>query len=233
MKKTLLLLALAVLATPVLRASDKKPLPKDLPPFGEDKPLPVPPIAQSKLANGLIVWVVKRGGYPRATVKLAVRGGAAADPKEAPGHLGPPGRHPEGGDDHEDLATDRGAAPDRRRRHRRQRRLRCDLPHRHRPRIGRVPDARDGGRHRAEPHLPRRRGRAGQGQRDRGAEGPGIDARVPGPEGAGPGRLRRSPVPDRGRHRRRRCKPRPWTSSRRSTCVGSGPTARCSWSWAT
>jgi len=85
MKKTLLLLALAVLAAPVLRASDKKPLPKDLPPFGEDKPLPVPQIAQSKLANGLTVWVVKRGGYPRAAIKLAVRGGAGADPKEAPG----------------------------------------------------------------------------------------------------------------------------------------------------
>ena len=83
--RTLLLLAIAALLAPALHASEKKPLPKDLPPFGEDKPLPVPTIAQSKLPNGLTVWVVKRSGYPRAVVKLAVRGGSAADPKEAPG----------------------------------------------------------------------------------------------------------------------------------------------------
>jgi zinc protease len=85
MKKTLLLLALATWVAPNVGASEKKPLPKDLPPFGEDKPLPVPQIAQSKLPNGLTVWVVKRSGYPRVSIKLAVRGGSAADPKEAPG----------------------------------------------------------------------------------------------------------------------------------------------------
>jgi len=85
MKKTLMLLALAALVAPVLLASEQKPLPKDLPPFGEDRPLPVPSIAQSKLANGLTVWVVKRAGYPRVVVKLAVRGGSASDPKDAPG----------------------------------------------------------------------------------------------------------------------------------------------------
>jgi len=86
-KKTrkILLLAIAALVAPALQASEKKPLPKDLPPFGEDKPLPVPTIAQSKLPNGLTVWVVKRGGYPRVVIKLAVRGGSASDPKDAPG----------------------------------------------------------------------------------------------------------------------------------------------------
>jgi predicted Zn-dependent peptidase len=82
---TAVLFAVAALVAPALLASEKKPLPKDLPPFGEDRPLPVPSIAQSKLSNGLTVWVVKRGGYPRVSVKLAVRGGSAADPKEAPG----------------------------------------------------------------------------------------------------------------------------------------------------
>ena len=77
-------IAAALVGAP-LQASEKKPLPKDLPPFGEDKPLPVPSIAQSKLANGLTVWVVARPGFPRAVVKLAVRGGTAADPKDAPG----------------------------------------------------------------------------------------------------------------------------------------------------
>lgn len=83
--KTLLLLATTSLLAPGVQGAEHKPLPKDLPPFGEDKPLPVPTIAQSKLPNGLTVWVVKRGGYPRVSVKLAVRGGSAADPKEAPG----------------------------------------------------------------------------------------------------------------------------------------------------
>ena len=68
------------------RAAEKKPLPKDLPPFGADKPLPVPAIAQSKLPNGLSVWLVKRSGFPRAAVVLAIRGaGTAADPKNAEG----------------------------------------------------------------------------------------------------------------------------------------------------
>jgi predicted Zn-dependent peptidase len=85
MKKNILPAFAAVLLAASLEAAEKKPLPKDLPPFGEDKPLPVPTIAQSKLPNGLTVWVVARPGYPRAVVKLAVRGGNASDPKEAPG----------------------------------------------------------------------------------------------------------------------------------------------------
>ena len=76
---------LAVFVTPMLGAAEKKPLPKDLPPFGEDKPLPVPSIAQSKLANGLTVWVVNRPGFPRVAAVLAVRGGSAADPTDAEG----------------------------------------------------------------------------------------------------------------------------------------------------
>ncbi len=72
-------------AGPLALAAEKKPLPKDLPPFGADKPLPVPAIAQSKLPNGLILWIVKRSGLPRVTAVLAVRGGAAADPKDAAG----------------------------------------------------------------------------------------------------------------------------------------------------
>lgn len=80
-----IVLVLAASFLPGLGASEKKPLPKDLPPFGADKPLPVPSIAQSKLPNGLTVWVVKRAGFPRAAAVLAVRGGAVADPKDAEG----------------------------------------------------------------------------------------------------------------------------------------------------
>jgi predicted Zn-dependent peptidase len=78
--KTLATFALAVLAAVSLRAAEEKPLPKDLPPFGQDKPLPVPAIDQSKLPNGLTIWVVRRAGFPRTTAVLAVRGGTAADP---------------------------------------------------------------------------------------------------------------------------------------------------------
>src|SRR5262245_30906637 len=79
--------ALAVLAgalalvAPHVRAAEKKPLPKDLPPFGEDKPLPVPAIDKSQLPNGLSTWIVKRSGFPRVVLVLAVRGGTAAAPK--------------------------------------------------------------------------------------------------------------------------------------------------------
>src|SRR5262245_11338691 len=81
------LLLLATLVSPcALVAAEKHPLPKDLPPFGADKPLPVPEIAQSKLANGLTVWLVGRRGFPRAAVVVAVRGaGTAAGPKGAEG----------------------------------------------------------------------------------------------------------------------------------------------------
>jgi predicted Zn-dependent peptidase len=77
---------LTLLVAPWLAASEKQPLPKELPPFGADKPLPVPQIAQSTLPNGLGIWLVKRSGFPRAAVVLAVRGaGTAADPKDAEG----------------------------------------------------------------------------------------------------------------------------------------------------
>jgi zinc protease len=72
------LLALAV--TPGL-AAERKPLPKDLPPFGQDKPLPVPKILKSTTPEGLTVWLVPREGFPKVTAMLAVRGGTASDPK--------------------------------------------------------------------------------------------------------------------------------------------------------
>jgi zinc protease len=83
--KRAILFVLVVLVTPTLDAAEKKPLPKELPPFGEDKPLPVPSIAQSKLPNGLTVWIVNRPGFPRVAAVLAARGGSAADPRDAEG----------------------------------------------------------------------------------------------------------------------------------------------------
>jgi zinc protease len=78
MKRALLMVL--VLAAPALAAEDK-PLPRGLPPFGADKPLPVPPIEAWKTPEGLTVWLVKRGTFPKTTMVLASRGGTAADPR--------------------------------------------------------------------------------------------------------------------------------------------------------
>jgi zinc protease len=60
------------------------PLPKDLPAYGPDKPLPNPQIVQRTLPNGLKVWVVSRNGLPKINVALAVLGGTAADDAATP-----------------------------------------------------------------------------------------------------------------------------------------------------
>jgi zinc protease len=81
MKRAILFALAGLLAPALLLAAERKPLPKDLPPFGEDKPLPKPDLAVSTLPNGLTVWTWPRPGVPRFVAVLAVRGGTAADPK--------------------------------------------------------------------------------------------------------------------------------------------------------
>ena len=77
-------LSLAFAAT--AQAGADAPLPKDLPPYAPDKPLPVQDIAQKTLANGLTVWVMPRDGLPRVDYVLAMRGaGYAADAADAQG----------------------------------------------------------------------------------------------------------------------------------------------------
>ncbi|MFL5343993.1 MAG: M16 family metallopeptidase [Hyalangium sp.] len=71
---------LSLAASHVL-AGESHPLPKELPPFAEDKPLPVPKILKSTTPEGLTLWLVPREGFPKVSVLLAVRGGTAADPK--------------------------------------------------------------------------------------------------------------------------------------------------------
>lgn len=57
-------------------------LPKDLPPYGADKPVPVPKIDEHTLANGMTLWIVADAeGAPKANFVLAVRGGSAHDPR--------------------------------------------------------------------------------------------------------------------------------------------------------
>lgn len=81
MKKLMLTLAIATMFAPLGYAADA-PVANGLPPYGKDKPIPVPKIAQKTLANGMTVWVVQRKGLPRVDFVLAVRGaGFTADGK--------------------------------------------------------------------------------------------------------------------------------------------------------
>jgi zinc protease len=75
------LLFLASLAV----AQKETPLPKDLPPYGPEKPLTAPSVQVSKLDNGLTVWLVSEPGFPQIALDLAARGGFAADPGDRPG----------------------------------------------------------------------------------------------------------------------------------------------------
>ena len=77
-------LALAVSLALCGMAQAATPLPKDLPSYGPDKPLPTPQIAQRTLPNGLTVWVVPRDGLPKINVALAVLGGTASDTATTP-----------------------------------------------------------------------------------------------------------------------------------------------------
>ena len=78
--------ALSLLFATSVQAGADAPLPKDLPPYAPDKPLPVQEIAQKTLANGLTVWVMPREGLPRVDYVLAMRGaGHAADAADAQG----------------------------------------------------------------------------------------------------------------------------------------------------
>lgn len=85
MTKTILALLVAALAVPAAHAADPT-MPKDLPAYAADKPLPVPAIDQRTLDNGLTVWVVPRAGMPRVDYVLAFKGaGLAADEAAMPG----------------------------------------------------------------------------------------------------------------------------------------------------
>ena len=61
------------------------PMPKELPPYGQEKPLPPPSVHSAKLDNGLTLWLVSEPGFPKIAFSVAVRGGLAADPVDSPG----------------------------------------------------------------------------------------------------------------------------------------------------
>jgi predicted Zn-dependent peptidase len=69
----------------VAMAQKETPLPKDLPPYGPEKPLAAPDVMASKLDNGLTVWLISSPGFPQIALNLTTRGGFAADPSDRPG----------------------------------------------------------------------------------------------------------------------------------------------------
>lgn len=70
---------LGFLAAPLF-AVGEAPLPADLPALAADRPLPVPELVETRLANGLEVWVLTRPGLPRVMARLVARAGTAVDP---------------------------------------------------------------------------------------------------------------------------------------------------------
>jgi zinc protease len=81
----MLSLSLALLLGASTYAQKDQPLPKDLPSFGPEKSLQTPEVKQTKLENGLTIWLVPRPGFPKVSFTLAVAGGYAADPQDRPG----------------------------------------------------------------------------------------------------------------------------------------------------
>src|SRR5579885_1902114 len=75
-------LATLTLGLPASAQKDK-PLPKDLPPFGPEKPLQTPRVQQTTLENGLTIWLVSEPGFPKIFYDVVILGGYAADQRTA------------------------------------------------------------------------------------------------------------------------------------------------------
>jgi len=60
-------------------------LPQGLPPYGPMVAVHPSRVVVRKLANGMTLWLAPRPGFPKVALAVAVRGGYAADPADAPG----------------------------------------------------------------------------------------------------------------------------------------------------
>jgi zinc protease len=67
------------------QAQKEAPLPKDLPPYGNQPAFKPPSVNAEKLDNGLTVWLVAEPGLPKVTFDIVVLGGFAVDPSDRPG----------------------------------------------------------------------------------------------------------------------------------------------------
>jgi zinc protease len=79
------LIVFALLISACAFGAEKEKLPKDLPAYGPLKAYAPPAVIQQKLPNGLTLWMVAQRGFPKVAFTMAVRGGLAADPADAPG----------------------------------------------------------------------------------------------------------------------------------------------------
>ena len=84
--RTIMRIAAAILLFVSFSFAQKDvPMPKELPPYGAEKPLRPPSVHSAKLDNGLTLWIVSEPGFPKIAFSVAVRGGLAADPADSPG----------------------------------------------------------------------------------------------------------------------------------------------------
>src|SRR5947209_8037246 len=84
MNRSTLLLTAALISVPAL-AAEKRTLPKDLPVYGDLKPVKAPTVKQVTLDNGMTVWLAPSSGFPKVAFAVAVRGGYTGDPTDRPG----------------------------------------------------------------------------------------------------------------------------------------------------
>ncbi|MBZ5590315.1 MAG: insulinase family protein [Acidobacteriia bacterium] len=83
---TIVVALLAILVVSGVALAKQPPvMPKGLPAFGADKPLPAPSVVTETLPNGLTVWIVSRPGFPKVDASLVVSGGNAGEPGNLPG----------------------------------------------------------------------------------------------------------------------------------------------------
>jgi predicted Zn-dependent peptidase len=85
MKSRSLLTFLFVCAAVSAPAADKFTFPKDLPAYGKTSAAAPPRIIETKVENGLTVWLVPIKGLPKVAFTLAVNGGNDSDPADLPG----------------------------------------------------------------------------------------------------------------------------------------------------
>jgi predicted Zn-dependent peptidase len=85
MKNARILIPFLFLMAAFAHAQKEHALPKELPSYGPVRPFSAPAVKTIQLENGLTIWMVSRGTFPKVAVVLAVRGGLTADPQDRPG----------------------------------------------------------------------------------------------------------------------------------------------------
>lgn len=80
--KTLLVVAILMAVTNLMAQKDDRTKPPQTPPLPDFK---LPPLVETKLANGLAIVLVEDHRFPMVTVRLGFQAGSRYDPKDLPG----------------------------------------------------------------------------------------------------------------------------------------------------